>query len=85
MDRVRKDSRIICQYDLQGKLVAQFFTLAEAIRSTGIMSIRKCLIKERRQAGGYKWAYLDDGENSVNVKSVDLSVREEKKNGIIRT
>ena len=57
VSRPRKDSRVICQYSMDGKLIAQFPTLADAIRSTGIMSIRKCLINERKQAGGYKWAY----------------------------
>ena len=38
-------------------LVAKYPTLADAIRGSQIMSIRKCLIGERRQAGGYKWAY----------------------------
>ncbi|MBQ7177195.1 MAG: hypothetical protein IJS08_07245 [Victivallales bacterium] len=60
VNRTRKDSRVVCQYDMDGKFIAQFPTLAEAIRCTGIMSIRKCLIKERKQAGGFKWAYIGD-------------------------
>lgn len=57
VNRDRRDSRVICQYDMEGNLIAKYPTLADAIRSTGVMSIRKCLIKERKQAGGYKWAY----------------------------
>ena len=49
----------ICQYSMDGDLIAKYPTLAEAIRSSRIMSIRKCLIGERKQAGGYKWSYDD--------------------------
>ena len=59
----RKDQRR-AQYDVETAflrrpwgLVAKYPTLADAIRGSQIMSIRKCLIGERRQAGGYKWAY----------------------------
>lgn len=55
--RARRDSRIVCQYGFDGQLLASFPTLADATRATGIMSIRKCLIGERRQAGGYFWKY----------------------------
>ena len=61
--RSRKDSRIIRQYSMDGNFIASFPTLAEAIRMTGVMSIRKCLIKERKQAGGYFWDYGDANEN----------------------
>lgn len=59
VNRARKDSRIICQYSMQGDLIAKYPTLADAIRSSRIMSIRKCLIGERKQAGGFKWSYDD--------------------------
>lgn len=55
--RARRDSRIVCQYGFDGQLLASFPTLADATRATGIMSIRKCLIGERRQAGGFFWKY----------------------------
>lgn len=57
VNRARKDSKVICQYSMDGDLVATYPTLAEAIRSSRIMSIRKCLIGERKQAGGYRWTY----------------------------
>ena len=57
VNRARKDSKVICQYSMDGDLIATYPTLADAIRSSRIMSIRKCLIGERKQAGGYRWAY----------------------------
>ena len=57
--RPRKDSRPVIQYTLSGEEVARFGSLTEAIRASGVMSLRKCLIGERRQAGGYVWKYGD--------------------------
>lgn len=68
VNRARKDSRIICQYSMDGNLIAKYPSLADAIRGSRIMSIRKCLIGERKQAGGFKWAY-DDHVSEVEKDS----------------
>lgn len=57
VSRKRCDSRVVLQYTKEGVLVARHESLADAIRTSGVMSLRKCLIGERRQAGGFVWKY----------------------------
>ncbi|WP_165698054.1 NUMOD1 domain-containing DNA-binding protein [Flavobacterium nackdongense] len=51
--------KVVIQYNLNGNLFAQFISVAEASRETGISksSIAKCCRRERKQAGGFLWKY----------------------------
>lgn len=57
VSRKRCDSRVVLQYTKEGILVARHESLADAIRTSGVMSLRKCLTGERKQAGGFVWKY----------------------------
>lgn len=57
VSRKRSDARVILQYTIEGELVARHESQADAIRSSGVMSLRKCLTGERKQAGGFVWRY----------------------------
>lgn len=57
VSRKRRDSRVVLQYTKEGVFVARHENLANAIRASGVMSLRKCLTGERKQAGGFVWKY----------------------------
>lgn len=54
----------VCQYSLDGKLIAIYPSLSEASRITGINrnGIRFVCQGKRNHAGGYSWGYLEGGE-----------------------
>jgi hypothetical protein len=56
LDKRRKE---VLQIDIEGNLVAQFKSVAEASRQTGISKspITKTCREEQDQAGGYYWNY----------------------------
>lgn len=49
----------VVQYDLEGKQIVIFVSVAEAYRNTGISKacISRCCRGEREQSGGYLWKY----------------------------
>lgn len=60
-----KDSqrRIILQYDLQNKFIAEWDSIKDAAISIGLKStssIRQCLIGKSKQSHGYIWKYKDN-------------------------
>ena len=54
-------SKPVCQYDMQGKLVAVWKSIIEASRVTGIpdTNIGRCCKGRCQQVGGYVWRYYD--------------------------
>ena len=50
----------VVQYDLEANLIAQFESVAEASKITGVSKtcISRCCRGERDNSGGYKWKYL---------------------------
>lgn len=50
----------VIQFSLEGKLITEYNSVAEASRFTGInkFSIAKVCRLERKQAGGFKWKYV---------------------------
>lgn len=50
-------SKPISQYTRQGEFIKEFFSIKEANRETGIMSIWLCLDGRIKTSGGYKWQY----------------------------
>lgn len=64
--RKRKNLKPVLQYTMDGKLVARYECLTDAIKASGVMSLRKCLIGERKQAGGFVWRY--ESETAAEVR-----------------
>ena len=62
MSKPVKDARkrSVKQYTLEGELINQFESVAEASRQTGIYKgcIAKVCRGERKQTGGFKWQYI---------------------------
>ena len=50
----------VVQYDLEGKQIAIFESVAEASRQTGVSKtcISRCCRGEREQSGGFLWKYI---------------------------
>lgn len=59
---IEKNSKPICQYTLNGEFVAEYESLAEAERQTGIptSNICFCCKNKRNKAGGYVWRYKEE-------------------------
>ena len=57
--------RGVRQYDINGKLIAEFLSMAEATVVTKINkgNIMSCCQMNRRHAGGFVWKYIDSDEN----------------------
>lgn len=51
----KKHGRPVLQYSLTGKFIAEFPSAADAIRATGITSVKKAVRGEYKTAGGYVW------------------------------
>lgn len=58
---IESHKRPILQYTLDGKFVAEYESIREAVLKTGIKSIPNYLLKQkyRKSAGGYLWKYKD--------------------------
>ena len=67
--RARVNKKAVLQVTLDGIKVARHNSIAEAGRSVGVhpMSISKCLNhpSERKTAGGYKWVFVKDFEQTL--------------------
>lgn len=59
---IEGESRKIYQYTLDGIFVAEFSSISEAKRKTGISSIWLCLNGKTKRAGDYQWFYEYQGE-----------------------
>ena len=57
--RAISQSKTVLQFSLDGKLIAEYESVSEAIRKTGILKISNVCRGERKQAGGYIWRYKD--------------------------
>ena len=53
-------SKTVQQFSLDGKLIAEYISVSEAIRQTGITQIPKACRNERKTAGGYIWKYKEE-------------------------
>lgn len=64
------NKRPVCQYSLDGKLIAEYDGIADASRETGVRqnNISMCCAHTRHKAGGFRWEY----------KEVDKPQREER-------
>ena len=57
--QVASQSKRVLQYSLDGKLIAKFESVSEAVRKTGILKISNVCRGERNQAGGFIWKFED--------------------------
>lgn len=59
----RSDTRAVCQFTKDGKLVRTFYSIKEAARQTGIhyQNISSCLKGSYRSSGGFVWRYHNGG------------------------
>lgn len=54
----RRNKRVVYQYDLNGNLVAEYESVNDAFRKTGIRHISECCLKRRyKTTGGFIWRY----------------------------
>lgn len=58
LKRQTKNKTPIRQLDLTGKIIAEFDSIADAFRATGIRHIVEVAKHQRKTAGGYKWEYI---------------------------
>jgi hypothetical protein len=66
-NRIKIYTRKIGQYNLDGELIKEHNSIAEAMNETSITSIKKVLYEEQKTAGGFIWKYLDE-EKEDNEK-----------------
>lgn len=50
----------ICQYDLNGQIIAYWDSVRQAMENTGATSIGECLKGRFFSSGGYRWGYKDE-------------------------
>lgn len=67
--------KAIKQFTLDGKEVAIYESIQEAIRQTGINNIYKVAKGEMKTAGGYIWRYIDDNNYPKPVKGAQNRLR----------
>jgi len=56
----QKDTHMVLQYTRDGELINEFKNAAEAMRQTGITTIRNALDGLQKLAGGYIWKYKNE-------------------------
>lgn len=53
-------TRAVLQYNLEGKFIKEYISVAQAIRETGVLKIREVANGERKTAGGYIWRWKEN-------------------------
>lgn len=68
--KYKPHERAVVQLDLDGSLIAEYSSIANASRATGFhpSSIRNCCCNPNKTLYGYKWMYLEDYEQYKNNK-----------------
>lgn len=61
------NARGVRQYTIDGKVVAEYASMADAQRATGtrIQDIRDCCRGRYKKTHGYRWEFLDGVKNRV--------------------
>ena len=62
-----KKSKAVLQYDLQGNLIKEYYSIMQAERETKIsnVSISRVCNGKRKTAGGFKWKYKQQINNQI--------------------
>lgn len=56
---IKKYTRKIAQYNLNGELVKEYDSIIKAKKETGVSSIKEVLYNNQKTAGGFIWKYLE--------------------------
>lgn len=64
MSLVSAQAKKVLQIDKQHNIIAEFTSVSEAKKITGINNISSCCRGKYKTAGGYIWRYVDDLKNS---------------------
>lgn len=54
------ENHAVVQMTMDGEFIKEFKSVSEAIRATGLYTIRNCVKGLQDMSGGYKWMYLND-------------------------
>ncbi len=67
-NKIYNKFNIICQLNLEGKLINYWLNAEEASKktNTSVGNLKSCLINDRQQAGGFQWCYYKDLNNKLN-------------------
>ena len=57
--RNNNTTKSVIQYKKDGSYVAEYYSISEAKRVTGILHIYSCCKGDRKTAGGYVWKYKE--------------------------
>lgn len=73
--RFEKNYSPVLQMDSYGNIIAEYNSIKEAQRKTGINNISAVCRGERHKAGGYKWRYkkasMDSGNNQLTIPLIN--------------
>ena len=56
----KKPLKAVIQLTKDNKIVAEFYSIAKAFRSTGIYQISACCLGKRKTAGGFIWKFKEE-------------------------
>lgn len=66
-ETIKKISRIIQQYDLNGNFIKEWKSIRSATQAYPNAYIQGCVLKKQSQAGGFIWVYKDETPNTDAV------------------
>lgn len=56
---IKTFKRKVGQYNLEGELIKEFNSIVDAMKETGVKTIKAVLYKKQNTGGGFIWKYLD--------------------------
>ena len=76
-------SNKVAQYTLHGDLIAEYPSMKEAQRVTGVLSqnIYSCCVGKYTHAGGFRWQYVSCAEKNNKVRKKKATLKRFKKLG----
>ena len=66
--KIKTNARKIIQYNLDGEIIKEYDSIVEAMKETGITSIKEVLYNRQKTAGGFIWKYLEEKESEEEIK-----------------
>ena len=69
-EKIYKKFNIVCQLDLNGKLLNYWLNaeIASENTNTSVGNLRSCLVGQRKKANEFQWCYYKDLPNRINKK-----------------
>lgn len=65
----------VCQFDLDGNLIAEFESINKASEITGASKIVSCCTKQRLTSGGYIWRYKNEPISSEELEKIKTDTK----------